>query len=218
MPVSYSSLTVVSGTTITATWGNNVRDSAIVQQASYSALNSAVTSPTEGQRAYLTDTDTEWYYRNTNWRLVAGQWIYAKWDTSTSFFTNVAAGSYTTAFTSATFNVPSSGTGQAFEVEWQCPHSSGAGTVTRYNSQIQQQINGGAFTTVANAGPVYMNTVADPWVSRGKFIYKAGGSDTTTALRLQAISVGGNFDCIAGVSQPMVLTCKTMGLLTSEIT
>lgn len=211
-------VTNVPATTITAAYGNaNIRDQVITPFATYAAMTSAITSPLVGMMTFLQDTATYWYYRGTAWRLVPGQYLYLKWDTSTSFFTNVAAGSYTTAFTSATFNIPSSGTGQAYEAYWQCPHSSGSGTVTRYNSQIQTSINGGGFNTVANAGPVYNETVADPWVSRGDYVYKAGGADTTMAIKVQAISVGGNFDCIGSVSQPMVLRMCTTGLLASEV-
>jgi hypothetical protein len=210
--------TAVPGTTITAADQNTyVRDQVIGQFASYSALTSAITAPVAGMMAYLGDTGTYWYYRGTAWRLVAGQLMYSKWDTATSFFTNVAAGAYTTAFTSATFNIPSSGTGQAFEVYWQCPHSSGSGTVTRYNSLVQASVNAGAFNNGANAGANYVNSVADSWVTRGAWIYKAAGADTTMALRVQSISVGGTFDCIGSVDKAFVLTMKSMGLLASEV-
>lgn len=45
---TYSDLTVVSGTTITSTWGNIVRDSAVSFFASTSARDSAIGSPDQG--------------------------------------------------------------------------------------------------------------------------------------------------------------------------
>lgn len=49
---SYSSLTVVSGTTITSAWGNNVRNSAVCTQTSGTRPG----SPTDGQTIFETDT------------------------------------------------------------------------------------------------------------------------------------------------------------------
>lgn len=221
MGVSYSVLDAVTGLTIPASWGDNVKDSVVTTHASYSATTSAITSPTQGAVSFLTDTNTFWYYRSSNWRTMFGQYLYCKWDTSTSFATNLTPGGYSTVFTSATFNIPSSGTGQAYRVMWSCPHSSGAVTKpTMYNSLIQTQINGGSFNTAANAGPVVTNSNDTDYVSRGEYIYKAGGSDTTLALRMQsiAVSAGTGFDCIAKVNIPFVLTLECMGLLASEIT
>lgn len=59
--------TVVSGTTITATWGNQVRDQQVSVFASIAALLSAVTSPVQGMLCYVADTDLFWRYNGAKW-------------------------------------------------------------------------------------------------------------------------------------------------------
>lgn len=55
MAVSYSGLTVVSGNTITATWGNMARDAVITPHATAAARTSAITAPSAGMVTYRTD-------------------------------------------------------------------------------------------------------------------------------------------------------------------
>lgn len=60
--------TVVSGTTITASWGNaNVRDQVVTPFASAAARDSAITSPVEGMVAYLADVDLLCVYHGASW-------------------------------------------------------------------------------------------------------------------------------------------------------
>jgi hypothetical protein len=60
--------TLVAGTTITAAWANaNVRDQVVTPFASASARDSAITSPIDGQFAYLTDTNMMVHYNGTVW-------------------------------------------------------------------------------------------------------------------------------------------------------
>lgn len=217
MPTTYTALTVVSGTTIPATWGNAIRDSVITQAATYSALTTAITSPSEGMVAYLTDTDLFWFYKNAAWRLLPGQTLYSKRDTSTSFLTNQAAGSFLTAVTSASITVPSSGTGQAFDVEWTAPAASGAFTSGYFDSQLLIAVNGGAFTAVANSGILSVNTASVTYLHHGADTYKAGGTDTSVQLRINVKASGGNFDCIAAANAPLLLRMRSTGLLSSEV-
>ncbi len=58
--------TVVSGTTITATWGNQVRDQQVSVFASAAARDSAVTSPVAGMTCYTSADDQYWRY-TTKW-------------------------------------------------------------------------------------------------------------------------------------------------------
>lgn len=65
---SYSGLTVATDTTITATWGDMVRDSVINVFASAAARDSAITAPTEGMFAYLKDSPKRLtYYNGSKW-------------------------------------------------------------------------------------------------------------------------------------------------------
>lgn len=216
MPVGYSTLTVASGTTIATTWGNNVRDSVITQHASYAALTSAITSPQEGMRSYLTDTDTNWYYKNAQWRLVPGQLIYSKRDTSTSFLSNQAAGTFWTAYTTSTITVPVGGVGQAFEIDWAHPAGSGVFTVGRFTSQLNFAVNGGGFSALAKSGPVVTNAV-DTYITRGQETWKQGVTDLTVQWRINVIAVGGNFDSIADAANPALLRMRTTGMLSTEV-
>lgn len=216
MPVGYSTLTVTSGTTIATTWGNNVRDSVITQHASYAALTSAITSPQEGMRAYLTDTDTEWFYKNSQWRLVAGQVIYSKRDTSTTFFSGQAAGTFWTAYTTSSITVPNGGAGQAFEIEWRHPSGSGAFTTGRYTSQLNIAVNGGGFTTLAKSAPMPSNAV-DVWPTHGQETWKQGITDLTVQWRINVIAVGGTFDSVATTDNPAILRMRSTGLLSTEV-
>lgn len=216
MPVGYSTLTVTTGTTIATTWGNNVRDSVVTQHASYSALTSAITSPQEGMISYLTDNDFFWFYKNSQWRLLPGQRIYVKRDTSTSFFTNQAAGSFLTAYTTATITVPTGGAGQAFEIRWTHPASSGVITTGRYNSQLAIAVNGGSFTDFVKSDPTVVNAV-DTYLMHGQEVWKQGVTDLTAQLRIKVIGVGGNFDSIADSANPAILVMESTGMLSSEV-
>lgn len=59
--------TVVSGTTITAAWGNVVRDQVVTPFASASARTSAVTTPVEGMLSFLADVNRFDYYDGAAW-------------------------------------------------------------------------------------------------------------------------------------------------------
>jgi hypothetical protein len=69
--------TLVTGTTITASWANaNVRDQAVTPFATSSARSAAITSPVEGMMSYLSDSDRIDTYDGAAWVTVgwgAGQ-------------------------------------------------------------------------------------------------------------------------------------------------
>jgi hypothetical protein len=81
-------LTVVAGTTITASWGNQVRDQLVTPFASTSARTSAITSPVEGMLSYLTDGDNFEGYDGTAWRVAAS---IGAWTTFTPSWTALSA-------------------------------------------------------------------------------------------------------------------------------
>lgn len=58
---------VSAGGTIEATWGNNVRNRAIMRYASATARDSAVPSPGEGEVCYLEDTNDLVVYNGSSW-------------------------------------------------------------------------------------------------------------------------------------------------------
>lgn len=55
MAVSYSGLTVVSGNTITATWGNMARDGVVTPHATSAARAASITAPSQGMVTYRND-------------------------------------------------------------------------------------------------------------------------------------------------------------------
>lgn len=60
--------TLVSGTTITASWANaNVRDQAVTPFATAAARASAITSPIEGMVSYLSDSNDLNVYDGARW-------------------------------------------------------------------------------------------------------------------------------------------------------
>lgn len=59
--------TVVSGTTITATWGNQARDQQVSVFASTAARDSAIATPVNGMYATTTDTGYLWRYNGSKW-------------------------------------------------------------------------------------------------------------------------------------------------------
>jgi hypothetical protein len=59
--------TVVSGTTITATWGNQARDQQVSVFASAAARDSAILVPLAGMMCYTSGDDTYWRYNGTKW-------------------------------------------------------------------------------------------------------------------------------------------------------
>lgn len=85
--------TVVSGTAITATWGNSdVRDQVIVPFASTAARDAAITSPVNGMRSYTTDTGTAWIYNGSAWV----EWgTTGAWKSWTPTLTNMTLGNGT---------------------------------------------------------------------------------------------------------------------------
>jgi hypothetical protein len=66
---------VVTGTAITATWGNAIRNQVISTHASVAARTSAVPSPPNGMFSYLQDVDRLDVYNNTAWVPAAAQLI-----------------------------------------------------------------------------------------------------------------------------------------------
>lgn len=219
MPVGYSTLTVAAATTIASSWGNNVRDSVITQHASYAALTSAITSPSEGMVSYLTDSDTFWFYKNTSWRLLPDQFLYAKWDTSTSYFTNHAAGTVDV-FTSSTITIPSGGSApaQAFECAFHFPVFNGGFTNGQVNGELHLSINAGAFSALCQSGFIATNSVSGTWCpQRSGSLYKAAAADATVAMKLKAGVIGGNFDVVASSNFPLHLWMRTTGMLSSEV-
>jgi hypothetical protein len=74
--VSYSGLTVTTGTTIAKTWADMVRDSVVNTFANATARDSAITAPTEGMYADLADTDSLTRYNGASWDVIAsaGAW------------------------------------------------------------------------------------------------------------------------------------------------
>lgn len=58
---------VAAAGTIESSWGNNIRNRAIMRYSSASARNSAVPSPGEGEVCYLEDTNTITVYTGSAW-------------------------------------------------------------------------------------------------------------------------------------------------------
>jgi hypothetical protein len=83
--------TLVTGTTITASWANaNVRDQVVTPFASAAARTSAITSPVEGMVSYLNDVNTLEVYDGSSWlNVVIGSLTGANY---TPTFANVTLG------------------------------------------------------------------------------------------------------------------------------
>lgn len=65
--------TLVSGTTITASWANaSVRDQSVTPFATAAARTSAITVPVEGMVSYQSDIDLLEHYDGSAWRAVGG--------------------------------------------------------------------------------------------------------------------------------------------------
>lgn len=170
-----------------------------------------------GQKIYETDTKRWMFSDGTTWRLTAGQVLYSKKDTSTSFLTGAAAGPFVAVFTSPTITLPNTGTGQAYDVECQIPTGTGAFSAGRFNGRFLYSINGGAFVANPTIGPVAVNASGDTWFLKGMDTYKAGNGDLNVAIRVDAASVGGIFDVIATAANPFFLRVKATGLLSTEV-
>lgn len=82
--------TVVAGTVITASWGNNdVRNQVIVPFASTAARDAAITSPVAGQVAATTDTYSLWFRGAAAWAQIGP--LGAVWETWTPTLTQSGA-------------------------------------------------------------------------------------------------------------------------------
>lgn len=91
MTVTYSGLTVVGGTAITAVWGNMMRDAGMVPYADATARGLAVTIPLEGMHSYLNDTNHTYYYSGSVWAPVAKRIVGTRYYTGTVTSTGVEA-------------------------------------------------------------------------------------------------------------------------------
>jgi hypothetical protein len=58
---------VVAGTTITALWGNSIRNTGVSTHASSAARTSAITAPSDGMASWLQDVDRLDIYDSANW-------------------------------------------------------------------------------------------------------------------------------------------------------
>lgn len=74
MPSGYTDATVTSGTTITSTWGNLIRDSVVSSFASSAARDSAIASPVEAQMCWITGTNRLEVYDGAGWLVLEEPW------------------------------------------------------------------------------------------------------------------------------------------------
>jgi hypothetical protein len=86
--------TVVSGTTITASWGNaNVRDQTVTPFATKAARDSAITSPVAGMLAYTADLQAYSWYSGSSWAPLSGPMLISRQtlgaDTATVTFSSI---------------------------------------------------------------------------------------------------------------------------------
>lgn len=189
---------------------------AAMQFASYTAMTAAVTSPAEGMTAYLTDTDTNWFYKNGAWRLQPGQYLQAIKNTTTSV-TNITTTSVF--YTAPQFTIPGGGSAsaQAFEVTFNHPVFNGGFVSGNAAGELQVAVNGGAYVSETFTGGVAMNAQSATWtVGKTGHLYKAGATDSTTGFRLR-VAASGAVDVTASTSYPIILLVKTTGLLASEV-
>jgi hypothetical protein len=180
-----------------------------------STTRPTATAVPAGQLIYETDTRRYHFSDASTWRLVGGQLLYAKRDITTTWLSNQAAGSFLTAFTTATVTVPNTGVGQAYEIAWSIPATNGAFTTGRFNTQLSLAVNGGGFSGGPKSSPVTTNA-NDTWMMHGADIWRAGNTDTSAQWRITVISVGGNFDSVSASDAPLLFTVRSTGLLASE--
>jgi hypothetical protein len=185
---------------------------AVMEFATVSARDAAITSPTAGMVCYTDDYKLLWYYRGSAWRFVAGQLLYSKVDTSTSFLTNVSGTQ--NVFTSSTVTLP--GGGQAYEFDWKLMIGNGGFTNGQLNSGLQLNVNGAGAVTLAQSG-YFASNATGSWSVGSTQTWKSGSSDVSVAMTLQALVIGGNYDVHGTSSFPTQLRMRTTGLLSSEI-
>lgn len=181
--------TVVAGTTITASWGNSVRDQLVTPFASAAARSSAVPSPPTGFASYLSDTREFGLYDGTNH--VPSQDMYMGATNRTS---NVTATTTETLLESVTFTVlagrrykytysasgQSSAAGDNYELRVR--YAAGA-SVTSAGTQIH-----GALVSGTAAGSAIPIAFTKPHaglplgqVTLGVFVIRTFGAGTITA-------------------------------------
>lgn len=185
MTVTYSGLTVVGGTAITAVWGNMMRDAGMVPYADATARGLAVTVPLEGMHSYLNDTNHTYYYNGTIWAPVAQRIVGTRQYTGTVTSTGVevAMAAWTTADPASisfedkhlyridcTMSGYNDGTANAiFDNKYRCRAT--------INSIVAQELGVWRMAAAGGAAPIIAN-------SASCYVYNATGGALSRSLGL----------------------------------
>lgn len=195
--------TVVSATTITASWGNaNVRDQVVTPFASASARDSAITSPVTGMLCYTSGDDTLWRYNGSKWLRQRRCADLGSYSNSTTSFTDVGGISFTSDTNSTyAFDIwlstvaPTAGDLQvqwvlpsAASIEWSVlsPASGNAGTT------LDTTIFQGTLATVSGFTIGGMNSVGTTARATGTIV-TAGTGGTCKVQAAQLAASGTSF-------------------------
>jgi hypothetical protein len=139
--------TVTAGTTITAAWGNNVRDGIVSGFASAAARTSAVTSPIQGMVSYRADALALENYDGSNWTPTQANYVARTTRTSNSS----AITTTETVVDSVTFTAVA---GRRCRVHWM---SSIQGNTSANNIEIRLRYAAGA--SVSSSGTLIGGTI-----------------------------------------------------------
>lgn len=209
--------TNVSGTTITAAYGNaNIRDQVVTPFATVAARDSAITSPAVGMVCYTIDTNTLWVYRGTAWRQIAGQKIYAMQNQTLSQYGGNIVGNRTGFYTSPDMTLVAS---HAYIIDYKFIILSNVLTVpTEMYTTLDVSTNSGSsWTPLCRAPWTHMGAQSAEWGSAMRYIYLPGAT-TTTRFRLDAnlSDTTHGFDYGSNLAASHFIVEST-GLLSSEV-
>lgn len=203
--------TVVSGTTITASWANtNVRDQVVTPHASSSARAAAVTSPVDGMISYLQDVDIFYGYINgaygqiLDYRQGKGV-IYSKQRvTASTLITGVSAES--TAFTKSLSNLEPN---RVYRITCIADVYNESVNATAARLKVKD-----GTTQIAETGYVPLFQAGFPTMAQAMCEYTTGGAQTTITLNVTLTLQGtGTLAITSGVGAPFTLeVCDVSGV------
>ena len=187
---------VVSGNTITSTWGNQIRDRTIQRYASAAARTAGHPSPTEGDLSYRQDSNIVEVYNGTAWMPVAAAGIigYAQ---VVANQTGIGAGDNALTGLSVAVTVVA---GRRLQVSGRCTAAAAATShATLKIKEGSTQLAAAAYNNppVAGAG-LFVNTYLTP--TAGSHTYFLAGTAVTS-----------NWDMAASATAPAYIAIEDVG-------
>jgi hypothetical protein len=183
--------TVVSGTTITASWGNQTRDQLVQPFASSSARSSAVSSPPDGMLSFLADVRRLDAYNlaTTAWEVAGPESQWTDYSGQSGLFTasttNPVVGTGGNAFLGARWRYTAH---KRIRVEFAMTFGTGGGAAAGSGTYRVATPSGHNMATTGGTAAKYNDSLGMAWMSTGS-VQKVGHVRSISATQVEVISM-----------------------------